>query len=196
MQLGSKIRDLRLRRGMTVQRLADASGLSKGFVSQVENGHTSPSLDSLRHLAAALEAPAAWLVLEDDTPARVVRAHERARQADSPKSIVEVIAASRGSHLELLTVELPVGGRMETLARLGEECVLCLEGRIVLEREGERLELDAGDACHLDGRSSHTLSNVDGAIARVLVARTMAAGLGGNGAARTNGHSEEVVSPA
>ena len=44
MQLGKKIRDLRLRRGMTVQQLAIASSLSKGFISQVENDHTSPSL--------------------------------------------------------------------------------------------------------------------------------------------------------
>ena len=42
MQLGSKIRDLRLRRGLTVQKLATASGLSKGFISQVENERTSP----------------------------------------------------------------------------------------------------------------------------------------------------------
>ena len=43
MQLGRKIRDLRLRRGLTVQQLAEATGLSKGFVSQVENGKSSVS---------------------------------------------------------------------------------------------------------------------------------------------------------
>ena len=55
MQLGKKIRDLRLRRGMTVQQLAEASGLSKGFISQVENSRTSPSLATLQDLARSLD---------------------------------------------------------------------------------------------------------------------------------------------
>jgi transcriptional regulator with XRE-family HTH domain len=42
MQLGKKIRELRFRRGLTVQQLAELSGLSKGFISQVENERTSP----------------------------------------------------------------------------------------------------------------------------------------------------------
>jgi transcriptional regulator with XRE-family HTH domain len=54
MQLGRKIRDLRLRRGLTVQQLAEATGLSKGFISQVENSRTSPSLATLQDLARAL----------------------------------------------------------------------------------------------------------------------------------------------
>ncbi|HET7224254.1 MAG TPA: helix-turn-helix domain-containing protein [Candidatus Eisenbacteria bacterium] len=196
MQLGRKIRDLRLLRGMTVQRLADASGLSKGFVSQVENGHTSPSLESLHHLAAALDTPAAWLVLDEPPAARVVRAHERATRPDA--TMVEVIAASRGAQLELLTVELPIGGRMETAARLGEECVLCLEGSIVLERNGERLEMGVGDACHFDSRHGLALANADGAVARVMIARTPASPNGVNGrVASANGHSNGGVdSPA
>ena len=57
MQLGRKIRDLRLRRGLTVQQLAELTGLSKGFVSQVENNRTSPSLATLQALSAALNVP-------------------------------------------------------------------------------------------------------------------------------------------
>ena len=65
MQLGRKIRDLRLRRGLTVQQLAAASGLSKGFISQVENGRTSPSLATLRDLATALMTSVAYLVVDE-----------------------------------------------------------------------------------------------------------------------------------
>lgn len=66
MQLGQKIRDLRLRRGLTVQKLAEASGLSKGFVSQVENGRTSPSLATLYDIARSLETSVASLVVEEE----------------------------------------------------------------------------------------------------------------------------------
>jgi transcriptional regulator with XRE-family HTH domain len=66
MLLGQKIRDLRLRRGLTVQKLAEASGLSKGFVSQVENGRTSPSLATLYDIARSLETSVASLVVEEE----------------------------------------------------------------------------------------------------------------------------------
>src|SRR5436190_14713831 len=55
MQLGPQLRSARRRRGMSLAGLAAASGLSKGFVSQVENDKTSPSLDTLVRLAAALD---------------------------------------------------------------------------------------------------------------------------------------------
>ena len=66
MQLGKKIRDLRLRRGLTVQQLGEATGLSKGFISQVENSRTSPSLATLQDLARALETSVAYLVVEEE----------------------------------------------------------------------------------------------------------------------------------
>jgi transcriptional regulator with XRE-family HTH domain len=66
MLLGQKIRDIRLRRGLTVQKLAEASGLSKGFVSQVENGRTSPSLATLYDIARSLETSVASLVVEEE----------------------------------------------------------------------------------------------------------------------------------
>ena len=62
MQLGRKIRDLRLRPGLTVQQLAEATGLSKGFVSQVENGRTSPSLATLYDRYGRLTTPGRYVV--------------------------------------------------------------------------------------------------------------------------------------
>ena len=55
MQLGPALRLERRKRGLTLAELAAASGLSKGFVSQIENDKTSPSLDTLERLAGALD---------------------------------------------------------------------------------------------------------------------------------------------
>ena len=98
MQLGRKIRDLRLRRGLTVQQLAEATGLSKGFVSQVENGRTSPSLATLQDLARSLETSVAYLVVEEDQVPYVVRRTERPNMSVNGKgSRVEVMSAHRSS---------------------------------------------------------------------------------------------------
>jgi transcriptional regulator with XRE-family HTH domain len=52
--LGARIRKRRLQLGMTLQDLAEATGLTKSFVSQVERGRNSPSISTLRSISVAL----------------------------------------------------------------------------------------------------------------------------------------------
>jgi len=173
MQLGRKIRDLRLRRGLTVQKLADATHLSKGFISQVENDRTSPSLATLRDLAAALRTSMAYLVIEDDPTLHVVRATERPQvPADGGASRTEVLSALPKRNLELLMLELPRGLRAggQRHSHPGEECLLCVEGRVRLLHGEQACILETGDSCHFDGRIPHSTESLGPAAARVLIA--------------------------
>lgn len=47
MNIGQKIKELRVQKGLTQEELADRSELSKGFISQLERDHTSPSIATL-----------------------------------------------------------------------------------------------------------------------------------------------------
>ena len=178
MQLGRKIRDLRLRRGLTVQKLADATRLSKGFISQVENDRTSPSLSTLRDLAAALRTSVAYLVVEDDPTVHVVRAAERPQLTPDGNTLrTEVLSALPKRNLELLLLELPadLDAGEQRHSHPGEECLLCVEGRVRLLHGEQGLMLEAGDSCHFDGRTPHSTGNLGPAAARVLIAMTPAA---------------------
>lgn len=178
MQLGKKIRDLRLRRGLTVQQLAEATGLSKGFISQVENSRTSPSLATLSDLARALETSVAYLVVEEEQIPFVTRAMDRPRiHVGGNTSRVEVISAQPKRNLELVLAELPPGMSAGDKRHYhhGEECVLCLEGRVSLTCGEHTIVLEAGDSCHYDGRVPHAVENCGSANARLLIAMTPAA---------------------
>jgi transcriptional regulator with XRE-family HTH domain len=173
MQLGKKIRDLRCRRGFTVHQLAIASGLSKGFISQVENDRTSPSLATLRDLARALDTSVAYLVIEDDQAPYVVREGERPRiHSNGDNSRLEVLSAQPMRNLELLMADLPPGvsAGNEHRRRHGEECLVCLEGRVTVTCGSHQLILEAGDSCHYDGRAPHAIENTGSERARVLIA--------------------------
>jgi len=177
-QLGKKIRDLRLRRGMTVQQLAVASDLSKGFISQVENDRTSPSLATLQDLARALETSVAYLVVEEDQVPFIVRSTDRQRLSfGGNPSGIEVLSASPKRNLELLIAELPAGVRAGDKRHYhhGEECVLCMDGRVTLTFGEHTLTLETGDSCHFDGRVPHAFENAGLTTARVLIAITPAA---------------------
>ncbi len=178
MQLGRKIRDLRLRRGLTVQQLASATGLSKGFISQVENHRTSPSLTTLHDLARALDTSAAYLVAEEEQVPCVVRAGERPRvSVGGNTSRVEVLSARPKRNLELVMVELPAGLEAgdHRHYHYGEQCLLCVEGQVRLTCEPHVIELAPGDSCHYDGRMPHAIENCGPTPARVLIAMTPAA---------------------
>jgi transcriptional regulator with XRE-family HTH domain len=178
MQLGRKIRDLRLRRGLTVQQLAEASHLSKGFISQVENSRTSPSLATLHDLASALQTSAAYLVVDDDETLHVVRAAERPQvRSGGNTSKVEVLSALPKRNLEMLLAELPPGrpATDDRHSHHAEECILCVEGRVRVVHGEQEVMLETGDSCHYDGRISHTVENAGLDPARVLIALTPAA---------------------
>lgn len=178
MQLGKKIRDLRLRRGLTVQQLAVASGLSKGFISQVENHRTSPSLATLSGLARALDTSVAYLVVEEEQVPYVVRAHDRPQiQVGGNTTRVELLSAVPKRNLELVLAELPPGLSAGNKRHFhhGEEVVMCLEGRVRLTCGHHVLQLEMGDTCHYDGRVPHAVENAGDTVARVLIAMTPAA---------------------
>lgn len=178
MQLGKKVRDLRLRRGLTVQRLAEDAGLSKGFISQVENDHTSPSLATLRDIARALGTSVAYLVVEEEQRPHVVRAGDRPRVAvGGNTSRVELLSALPKRNLELVLAELPPGQSAGDKRHFhhGEECIFCLEGRVGVTCGMDLMTLEAGDSCHFDGRVPHAVENTGQDIARVIIAITPAA---------------------
>ena len=178
MQLGRKIRDLRLRRGLTVQQLAEASDLSKGFISQVENDRTSPSLATLRDLARALKTSVAYLVVEEDQVPHLVRREERPRlQVGGNTSKVEVLSAVPKRNLEMLLMEFPPGVPAGDHRHFhhGEECLVVIDGRVRLSCGDHVLVLESGDSCHYDGRVPHSIENCGTDSARVMVSITPAA---------------------
>lgn len=177
MQLGKKVRDLRFRRGLTVQQLAEASGLSKGFISQVENDRTSPSLATLRDLARALKTSIASLVIEEDATPHVVRESQRPRiQFGNGLGSVQILSAQPKRGIEVLIAELPPGAvtGTERPDQQGETCILCLSGTIRVTLGENVVTLSSGDSCHYDGRTPHSVENCGSGVARVLLAVTPA----------------------
>jgi transcriptional regulator with XRE-family HTH domain len=178
MQLGRKIRDLRLRHGLTVHQLATASGLSKGFISQLENGITSPSLASLAGLAEVLDTSVAYLVTPDSEAMHVVRKDERRRiQVGGNSGRVEVLTPATVRNLDVVMAELPPGltAGDKKHYHQGEEFLVCLEGRIRVTCSGQIAELETGDSAHFDGRAPHAVENIGEHTARLLIVVTPAA---------------------
>lgn len=71
------LRAWREHRGLTVQALADAAGLSRAYLSQIEGGHRKGTAAALRKLARALDVPTDALIVEDAAPTAAARQRGR-----------------------------------------------------------------------------------------------------------------------
>lgn len=69
---GQHLRRLRTRRGYSLDRLAKVSGVSRAMLGQIETGKSSPTLNILAKIAAALDVPCSSLIVEEDEPTTVL----------------------------------------------------------------------------------------------------------------------------
>jgi transcriptional regulator with XRE-family HTH domain len=176
MQLAQRIRDFRTRRNMTLDQLAETSGLTGSFLSRVENFRTTPSLPALGRIAAGLGVSVSELVKDLDEKPRVVIVRRNERQQverDRPDSriVYYALANKRPSKaMEPFLLEVPAGSaRSKRLAHDQDEFIMVLEGALDCEYGEERFRLEQGDCLYAEGGIEHTINNPNQQPAQVLM---------------------------
>lgn len=169
MALGTRIRQTRTLKGITLQELSDRSGLSKGFICQLENDKASPSLQALEKLAGGLGVPIASLFLTAGEKIHVVRETERQEYRVGEGLMVQVLSASR-RNLKMMLLQLPPGTATggDSHSHDGEECHWVLEGVVRCTQGDQSVVLKAGDSMHWNGFVAHRIENAGSGVARVL----------------------------
>jgi transcriptional regulator with XRE-family HTH domain len=177
-KLGRKIKSVRTGRGITIQDIAERSGLSKGFLSQVENDKTSPSLNTLERIADALETPLTYLLLDEDHAPALARDGERQVLVDeASQGRIEFFSPVSGRALQMCLVDLPAGRALDRHEHAGEEVCWTLAGTVRITHGEAAVVLRQGDAYHWDGSVPHTIENAGAVAARFVIALSPPAGL-------------------
>jgi len=139
--VGARLRELRVRHGLSQRALAKRAGVSNATVSMVEANRMSPSVSGLRQILSGI-----------------------------PFSLSEFFAEAFrqvGSNLEGRSLQMiherykpgAVSGKA-MLSHQGEEAGLIIRGRMGLEVDGARYELNPGDAYFFDSRKPHAFKNI------------------------------------
>src|SRR5262245_44607467 len=163
LELGRRIKMLRVSRGLTLKDLEERGGISATHVSEIERGKASPTVGALGRIARALGLRPATLVeakLQPDysvmrAESRPTRGVQWSRARFEP--VTEPIhCAPLGAHL----VTLPID-REPALSHLheGEEWVTVLHGVVELSIDGTRHVLREGDSLHFRAHLPHSYSN-------------------------------------
>lgn len=170
--LGARIRALRVARGETLRQLAAQAGVTESFLSQVERGVASPSIASVQRIARALGQSIAELFTEDDPAGSLVRVGDRRRIVYQGLGAVdEFLTRSTDGRLQVIMSTIEPGGGTGDEAYThdsDEEVVIVLEGSLDLWVGPEHYRLEAGDAVTHSSRVPHRNTNPGPGVARVL----------------------------
>ncbi len=172
--IGRQIRLLRTRRGLTLQQLGQASGLSAAFLSQVEREMTSLSVSSLGSIAKALSVRPSVFFNHPEGTSPTVKGYAREpfRMDHADVVYARLGHSFEGRQLEPLFVTYPPGYLSEFSSHEGEEFYYVLGGQLVVTLDGEVHKLNESDSIHFRSDRKHQLANVSDAPVQVIAVTT------------------------
>ena len=169
-QVGTKLRDLRKQNGLTQQELADRAELTKGFISQLEQGQVTPSLTTLFDLIECLGTTPADFFKGSGTE-KVVFAEKDAFEKidENGNSTVWIVPSAQSNQMEPVLVTLQPHTALPTDdPHNGEEFGYVLSGRIALYRQETRFDVKAGESFYFEADKPHRIENPGSRAARLL----------------------------
>ena len=170
-QFGAAVRARRAQLGITLDQLAQASGVSPGALSRVERGLLATSLRNAMAIARGLGCELGELVQSTPT-AQITRAGENLRFVDEASGVERLALASPSAGVNLVQYRFPARAVSSHFAahRAGtREVFHVLEGSIEVFTAQEQVLLHAGDTATLVVDSEHRLVNASDVSARLLL---------------------------
>jgi transcriptional regulator with XRE-family HTH domain len=166
------LRDLRLRKGLTVRELAQRIQRSMGFVSQIERGLSHPTVEDLEAISAALGVHSMYFLQQATVKSHpwVSRPQERRTLGYARGITDQVVSPALSNKFIMLETRLEPGAAFDDhdILESDEQGGFVLEGSLTLSVNDEVMELKAGDAFQFASASSCRCANTGKAITRVL----------------------------
>ena len=153
--IGNRVRTLRSTRGLTLDDLAESSGVSRAMLSRIERGESSPTAQLLNRVCGGLGVTLSALLAAADPPASPLR-----RRKDQPIWLDPGVGYKRrvvsppgtGSPAEIVEVEFPSGAAVafENLHLAGvDQHVWVLDGAMEVAAGDDTYRVEKGDCLHM-----------------------------------------------
>lgn len=164
--LGEKIRNCRKEKKLTLKEVAEASGLSIGYLSQLERGAIEPSLSSLRKVSEVLGI-SPYLLMEQQQSQPISVQHDKRAIIKFPKSEIfyEIVSPMSTPDYKpsslVIQFEIEPGGHdsEQYLTHQSEEIVVLLSGQVEMLLGEIPYRLEAGDSLVVQPNVPHRTVN-------------------------------------
>ena len=166
MDIGLKLKELRILKGLTQEELADRAELSKGFISQLERNLTSPSIATLMDILQCLGTPPAEFFTEEPDEQVVFGKADYFEKIDTDlkNEIKWIIPNAQKNRMEPILLTLEAGG--ETYLdnpHEGEEFGYVLQGSVIIHLGTKVYKAKKGESFYFTSDKNHYLTSKTGA---------------------------------
>lgn len=158
--IGLKVRQLRKIRGISLQQLAEDTGMSYSYLSGLENGKHSISINNLQRLAAHFEVSLIHFLDNNHNQTVLIRRGEGSRTQTADGIDFNVITADTAQRLQVSFVEMPANTPTERHIHKhpsGEEFITVTEGEVIVLIEEEKYVLHQGDSVFFQSDREHVI---------------------------------------
>ncbi|WP_342600502.1 XRE family transcriptional regulator [Psychrobacillus sp. FSL H8-0483] len=172
MQIGKKIKRLRLEKGLTQEELGERTDLSKGFISQLERDINSPSIETLFSILNVLGSKPKDFF--DDEQARTKVVYEKEEQTifvdvEKKYKLHWLISESNENEMEPVLISLGTGGQFKQFEpSLSQTFIFVLQGKVELTLGKQHYFASKGESLYFDASDHHLLQNGSDEDAQVI----------------------------
>lgn len=162
MDIGKRMKELRVQYGLTQQELADRAELTKGFISQLERNQNSPSVGTLLDIIQCLGTTPAEFFTDEEPEQIVFKEEDYFEKVDEERSsIIEwIVPNAQKNAMEPVRLTLHAGGRSEVYApHGGEDFGYLIKGSIRISYGGRSQTVRAGESFYFKAGKRHYLEN-------------------------------------
>ena len=171
LKIGERLKKLRMVNSLTQEELASRADLTKGFISQLENDATSPSIATLKDIIDVFGISMQEFFSEETDQDIVFGKDARVQATDDGDSVkVELLvpgAQNREMDPVLVTLE-PDGEMDEQPIHEGEEFGYVISGKVQLRLDDKLYTVEKGECFYFASDRRHTVKNVGKGAAKLL----------------------------
>ena len=170
MVIGQRIKDLRLSCELTQEELADRCELTKGYISQLENDLTSPSIATLIDILSALGTNIKEFFSKDDSEEKVVFTKDDFIVKEREDYVLSwLVPNAQKNEMEPVKILLKAGKETEEdFPHEGEEFGYVLSGSISLHIGNKKYTVKKHESFYFKSHSTHYISNNTKTNAKVI----------------------------
>lgn len=176
MQIGEKLKNLRIQKNLTQEELGERTDLSKGYISQLERDLSSPSMETFFDILAVLGVTPEQFFSQKKVNQKIVYQKEDMTYFSDEEHgyhIQWLIPESNEKEMEpiLLTLE-KMGQYKQFTPSLAETFIYVLTGKITLEFGKNLYHAKAGESIYYEASQPHRLKNAHSGQSQVLLVAT------------------------
>ncbi len=176
--IGKKIREIRNHQDIKLQEIADASQISKGMLSKIENGRTVPSLPVLLAIIAALKVDMRSFFDNLDLGEKKLYIHKKKTEypllekEDAHGFLYHSILSQSINQciIDVVILDLKPGSQRDKVTTDGFELKYIIKGQVVYELGDESITLEEGDTLFFDGKIPHVpINKTDSPVSMLVI---------------------------